>query len=93
MPPSAAWLDANPGKNVPRVIGVHEFSIGGVKEKRAIFPYTQWMFQRPLDHYRSLTGPEKERADAWLKARGGYEGMQFTIRRRLQRKNNLLVPE
>lgn len=88
----ADWLDSNPGKEIPRFVGFHEFTIKGVSEKRAIFPYAQWMFQRPLDHYQSLSGADKAAADAFLEKLGGYEGMQVKIRRRIGREKNILVP-
>ncbi len=89
----ADWLEANPDKPIPRVIGLHDFSVNGVVEKRAIFPFTLWMFQRPVDFYRSLEGADKEKTDAFLKAHGGYDGMQVNIRRRVKRENNILVLE
>ncbi|GAB4338393.1 MAG: hypothetical protein Kow0099_12390 [Candidatus Abyssubacteria bacterium] len=89
----AAWLDRNPGKQIPESIGTHEFSIGGVRETRNIRPYNQWMFQRPIDYYQSLSGPEKDRVDNFLKKLDGYEGMQVKIRRRVKRLNYKLVPE
>jgi glutathione S-transferase len=89
----ADWLEQNPGKDIPRVIGMHEFKIRGVIEKRAVFPYTLWMFQRPVDFYNSLDGADRERVDGYLKEHGGYKGMQVKIRRRVKRVNNILVPE
>lgn len=87
------WLDQHPGEVIPEVIGEHEFTIRGVSEKRRIRSYCQWMFQRPVDYYRSLSGVDKERADAFLKRLGGYEGMQVNIRRRVKRSNFKLVPD
>jgi len=88
----AVWLDAHPGENPPRTIGRHEFSIGGIREQRAVLPYSQWMLQRPLDFYHALAGGNKRSVDAWLDGLGGLEGMQTVIRRRLQRVDNRLVP-
>ncbi len=89
----AAWLDKNPGEEIPEVIGKHEFTIRGVSEKRRIRSYCQWMFQRPVDHYHALSGADKERADTFLKKLGGYEGMQVDIDRRVKRENHKLVPD
>jgi len=87
------WLDENPGEEIPELLGQHEFSVGGVKALRNIRPYNQWMFQRPIDYYQSLSGADKERADDFLKALGGYEGMQVNIRRRVKRENHKLLPD
>ena len=89
----AEWLDRNPVEEIPEVLGTHEFSIQGVTENRRIRPYNQWMFQRPIDHYRSLSGKDKKRADEFLKSLGGYDGMQINIRRRVKRVDNKLVPD
>jgi len=86
------WINRNPDEEVPDVLGTHEFSIRGVTETRIMRPYNQWMFQRPVDHYRTLCGTDKERVDTFLKALGGYEGMQVAIRHRVKRaKNNSLI--
>jgi hypothetical protein len=87
------WIDEHPGETFPEALGMHEFTIGGVAEERAVRVFCQWMFQRPVDQYRSLTGADKERADEFLKGVGGYEGMQVDIRRRIKRVNHKLDPE
>lgn len=43
------------GQEIPRTIGVHEFIIGKARGQRRIYPYTLYMFQRPLDYYSSLS--------------------------------------
>jgi glutathione S-transferase len=85
------WLEENPERRIPRVIGEHEFSLGGVKAARKIFPYTQWMLQRPLDYYQSLQGTDKESVDALLREVGGFDAMQTRIAHRLSRVQNRLV--
>lgn len=87
------WLDQNPDKEIPELLGQHEFMVCGVKESRGIRPYSQWMFQRPVDYYRSLSGGGKERADSLLKVVGGHENMQVNIRRRVKRENHKLLPD
>jgi hypothetical protein len=89
----ADWLAANPGTPIPRVIGVHDFTIGGVTESRAVFPYTVWMFQRALDCHAALDAAARERVDAWLRDVGGREAMRFRPRRRVRRERNVLVAE
>ncbi len=85
------WVKENPGQELPRAVGQHQFTIGGVSESRLIFPFDQWMLQRPLDHYNSLPTPVKETTDQWLKTLGGYEGMQTSLPASLKRVNNRLV--
>jgi hypothetical protein len=87
------WLDQHPNEEIPEVIGEHEFILRGVGEKRRIRSYCQWMFQRPVDCYQSLSGADKQRADEFLKTLGGYDGMQVDIRRRVKRENYKLVPD
>jgi glutathione S-transferase len=88
-----AWIDENPGRKIPRMIGKHRFTLGGVEEMRGVFPYSQWMLQRPLDCYRGLQGDDRVSADALLRAVGGYEAMQLAIRRRVRRVNNRIVAD
>ncbi len=88
----AAWLEANPNKQrISRAIGEHQLHINGATEKRLIFPYAQWMMQRPMDHYRSLKGEDKAAADELLTHCDGYQAMQFNIPRRVSRNYNKLV--
>jgi len=85
------WVKEHPEQEIPRIMGQHQFTIGGVTETRYIFPYDQWMFQRPLDFYQSLSGTEKQNADRWLKDLNGFTEMQTTPPIRLKRVNNQLV--
>ena len=90
---NATWIDANPGaEELPRAVGEHDFTIGGKQGKRMIRAYSQWMLQRPLDHYRSLGGDHRERADKLLETVGGTQWMQSEIRTPVERRNNKLVP-
>ena len=84
------WRIDHPDKAISRVIGTHSFSIGGATEDRLIFPYTQWMFQRPLDYYTTVPADQKQDVDIWLKKIGGYDGMQTSIPSRVQRIQNIL---
>ena len=91
---NAAWIDANPdAEELPRAVGEHEFTIGGMRGTRMIRAYSQWMLQRPLNHYQSLTGKHRERADRLLDSVGGTRWMQSVIRRPVTRRNNKLAPD
>jgi glutathione S-transferase len=87
----AQWLEENPQRRIPRTIGRHRYTLGAVEEERAVFPYSQWMLQRPLDYYGSLHGAARESVDALLRRVGGYEAMQLEIPRRVRREHNRLV--
>ncbi len=39
---------------VPRFLGMHEVKIAGVPVQRIVIPYSLWIFQRPLNFWRSL---------------------------------------
>lgn len=85
------WLDAHPGEKIPRVIGRHRFRIGDAEETRGVFPYAQWMLQRPLDYYRGLSASDCAAVDELLAQVGGLEAMQIQIRRRVVRRENRLA--
>lgn len=86
------WHKQNPTiKNIPRTIGEHDFSIGGIKGQRAIMPFHQWKLQRVLDCYNGADADSKSLLDAMLKNLGGKEAMQLNIVNRIVRVNNQLV--
>lgn len=88
------WLKQNPQKkHISRAIGWHTLTIGNAAEQRLIFPYSQWMMQRPLDHYNSLNAADRQQVDELLRACGGFDAMQLKIPRRVKRVNNRLVAE
>lgn len=84
------WAQENPGPGVPRIIGEHRFSINGITETRAILPYSIWKMQRPLDYYRSLSGPDRQQADSFLQRVGGFDALQFQPPVTLTRVHNKL---
>ena len=87
------WLDEHPDREyVSRAIGEHEFTVGEVSDKRLVFPYSQWMLQRPLDYYQQLDTGKKENVDALLEQVRGLDAMQTRINRRLERRNNRIAP-
>lgn len=89
---TAEWINANPDADeIPRAIGEHEFQIGAVREKRMIRPFQQWMFQRPLSFYQSLSEDDKAPVDRLLKDIGGYDVMQTEVKRPVKLENYKLV--
>jgi len=74
------WAEEHPdAKGIPRFIGKHEFSIGEVKATRYVMPFAQWMFQRPVAFYQSLTTEEKACVDPLLAELGGLAGLNEPI--------------
>jgi len=69
-------LDA---RGIPRFVGKHEFKLGNVKATRYVMPFAQWMFQRPLAHYRSLSAEDKARIDPILDELGGLSGLNEPV--------------
>ena len=70
-----AWAaDQVSGTEIPRALGMHEFTLGGATAERAIFTFDLWMLQRPLDFYAGLKGADKGAVDAML-ARAGLSGI------------------
>jgi len=83
-----AWHAANQNETaVPRAIGMHEFTIGGVTENRGVIPYPLWMLQRVTDHLASLSGADKIAAEALLKSIGAGALIGLDAGPRLTRKN------
>lgn len=82
------WSAANPDAGeVPRAIGMHAYTIGGVTENRGVIPYPLWMLQRVADHLASLSGADKKAAEALLKSIGAEALIDLDIAPRLTRKN------
>jgi glutathione S-transferase len=83
---NAAWLQQNPGGNIPRFLGMHPFQTGSARGERVVHSYAQWMFQRPWGHYHSLRGAQRVAADALLNAIGGHAAMNAEITHWVVRK-------
>jgi glutathione S-transferase len=86
------WALAQPkGARIKRSLGTHEFSIGGRRGERGIMSFSLWRLQRVLDHYRTLTGGDRERADKLLEAVGGRALSSLQLPVRLERRDYRLV--
>ncbi len=83
---NAQWLAANPGGNLPRVLGFHPFTMGGATGTRYIHSYSQWMLQRCLDQYAGLSGDDRKRADELLEQVGGLNALRTPIKHRVRRE-------
>jgi glutathione S-transferase len=91
MHKTAEWVAQHPDKqNLPRYIGRHEFQLGDAVGKRCVIPFQQWMFQRPLRYYQSLSEDEKQRVDPLLQQLGGFDGLQEPLKVALDYVNHQL---
>ncbi|MEM9257246.1 MAG: glutathione S-transferase family protein [Pseudomonadota bacterium] len=87
---NAAFVEANPGADVPRFLGMQPFQFGSARGERVISSYAQWLFQRPWGHYQSLSGDARTAADELLASVGGEHAFSEPIRHRLERKSGQL---
>lgn len=86
------WSLAQPkGARVKRSLGTHEFTIGGRRGERSIVSFSLFRLQRVLDHYSSLTGGDRQKADALLETVGGKALSAFELPVRLERRDYRLV--
>ena len=77
-------------EEVPRFLGMHEVKIAGVPVQRIVIPYSLWIFQRPLNFWRSLEGEERVRATGLLEDMGAGDLFDIKQQLRLKRENNRL---
>jgi glutathione S-transferase len=77
-------------EEVPRFLGMHEVKIAGVPVQRIVIPYSLWIFQRPLNFWRSLEGEERVRATRLLEDMGAGDLFDIKHQNRLKRENNKL---
>ncbi len=82
--------DAIGADEVPRFLGMHPVKIAGVPTQRIVIPYSLWMFQRPLDFWRSLQGEGRLQTDRLLDEIGAGDLFDLQQQLRLKRANNRL---
>lgn len=58
--------DKNAGEPVPRMLGMQDFMIGNVNEQQMSLSYGQWMLQRVLQHYQTLSESEQNELGIYL---------------------------
>ncbi len=83
------WIKNNPGEEIPRAIGKLTYKIEDVEEERLIFPYNQWMWQRPYDFFHSLKEDDKASVSSLLTPEQ-LKYLSMTIETPLVRKHNKL---
>lgn len=70
------WAAANTDAEVPRAIGMTNFTVEGITGARIAIPFSLWMLQRPLDHYHANSAAcddmlSKVSGDAFSKFKSG----------------------
>ena len=91
-----AWIDTRPEEDIPRAIGMHEFTLERgtpveASAERAIFPFDQWMLQRPWDCYRQLDEGDRRSVDELLGPVDLQALLQHPLKHRLARRDFKLV--
>jgi len=84
------WLQDNPGGNLPRQLGSHDFSVGGVTDSRMISSYAQWMFQRAHSMYHDLSDADKLQLEKPLNEYGFLDALNTPIKTLVERKTGQL---
>ena len=85
------WSETHQEAQVPRALGSHAFCVEGVVEERRVFPFNQWMWQRPYDFFHELTGSDKTQVQALLDdVPAALTTLEYPITQRLLRKDNCL---
>ncbi len=91
------WAADNPQETqVPRSIGMHSFTLEAglpneVTGERAVLPFQQWMWQRPLDAFNALAAGDRAQVQALLAKVGGEEAFSPQPLVRVKRENYQLV--
>jgi hypothetical protein len=79
-----AWVSENKEGELPRALGMTEFTVEGVTGQRIAVPFSLWMLQRALDFRASLNDEDRAACDAMLHAiEGGAALANFGIPARL----------
>jgi glutathione S-transferase len=79
-----AWVSENKEGELPRALGMTEFTVEGVTGQRIAVPFSLWMLQRALDFRASLNDEDRAACDAMLDEVGdGAVLANFSIPARL----------
>ncbi|MBA3487226.1 MAG: glutathione S-transferase [Lysobacter sp.] len=74
------WCGEHPEQpHLPRVIGRHGFDLEGASSTRAIQPYSQWMFQRPVFFLQQIDGAGRASVESLLRQVGGLAALTTPI--------------
>ncbi len=84
------WLAANPDTEIPRAVGMADFTIESTNGQRIAAPFSLWMLQRGLDYLASLEGVNRDVCKAMLRSVGGEALLDFKMPARLKFENHVL---
>ena len=87
----AAFKSNNPDTDIPRMIGMHEFTMERQTGTRMMIPYTQWMLQRALSIRDAMTDRERDRTAAILDRVGGAALISLQVTAPVTRVNHRIV--
>lgn len=68
----AQWKKENPDRPIPRSIGLHDFTLGGITTQRAMRPYSTWLHGRAKNFYDAHTTTNRQELDAFLVKINGH---------------------
>ncbi|XUU61570.1 glutathione S-transferase family protein [Erythrobacter sp. HA6-11] len=85
------WSKASTEEEVPRAVGMAEYTVEGVASSRMATPFSLWMLQRPLDYLSSLEGDDREACQDLLEKVGGQALIDFPLPVRLKFENHRLL--
>ncbi|MEP2551472.1 MAG: glutathione S-transferase N-terminal domain-containing protein [Marinomonas sp.] len=85
------WLTANPDTDIPRAVGMADFTVEGVTGQRIAVPFSLWMLQRGLDYLASLKGDDRKACEEMLRACGGEALLSFKMPVRLKFEDHVLT--
>ncbi|MFU8877053.1 MAG: glutathione S-transferase family protein, partial [Wenzhouxiangellaceae bacterium] len=88
----ANWHREHPeSTQVPRVLGEHRFMLGEAAGRRVVLPHSLWRWQRPRDHFQSLTDDARRSAVEFAGRLGLRLALSARPRIRLARRDNRFV--
>ena len=87
----AAWKRDNPETDIPRVIGMHPFTVGGKTGTRIIIPYTQWMLQRALGYLETLDEDDSEEVSHFAAQAGVADLVNLKVTAPVARQKHKLI--
>ncbi|WP_395340543.1 glutathione S-transferase N-terminal domain-containing protein [Ningiella sp. W23] len=88
----ASRSDDRPNDKLPRFLGKTEFRLDKVSEERYINVYAQWMLQRPLEYFSSLSASEQASIRKVFDVNGLSALLDIDITHPIQRRDNKLYP-
>ena len=84
------WVKANPNTDLPRAVGMTDFTVEGTTGQRIAVPFSLWMLGRGLDYFASLSGDERAACEDMLRSCGGEVLVDFAMPVGLTFENHVL---